>query len=107
MGKSVKYSQEMRERAVRMVRDHEHEYPTRCEATESIAGKFGALQRRCDCRNVRWSDAQHEGEEALLLRKCRGAGATTDLRSHIEYGRARYEARPDVRRSLALGTPRH
>jgi hypothetical protein len=28
-GKIVKYSSEVRERAVRMVRDHEHEYPTR------------------------------------------------------------------------------
>jgi transposase len=41
MGKSAKYSQEVRERAVRMVRDHEHEYPTRWAAVESIAGKIG------------------------------------------------------------------
>ena len=41
MGKSVKYSAEVRERAVRMVRDHEHEYPTRWAAIESIAGKIG------------------------------------------------------------------
>jgi transposase len=41
MGKSVKYSQEVRERAVRMLRDHEHEYPTRWAAAESISGKIG------------------------------------------------------------------
>ncbi len=41
MGKSVKYSTEVRERAVRMLKDHEHEYPTRWAAVESIAGKIG------------------------------------------------------------------
>ena len=41
MGKSVKYSAEVRERAVRMLKDHEHEYPTRWAAVESIAGKIG------------------------------------------------------------------
>jgi transposase len=41
MGNSAKYSQEMRERAVRMLRDREHEYPTRWAAVESIAGKIG------------------------------------------------------------------
>jgi len=41
MGKSVKYSAEVRERAVRMLKDHEHEYPTRWAAVESIAGKMG------------------------------------------------------------------
>jgi transposase len=41
MGKIVKYSSEVRERPVRMVRDHEHEYPTRWAAVQSIAGKIG------------------------------------------------------------------
>jgi transposase len=41
MGKSVKYAPEVRERAVRMLREHEHEYPTRWAAIESIAGKIG------------------------------------------------------------------
>ena len=47
MRKTVKYSTEVRERAVRMVRDHAQEYPTRWAAVESIAGKIGARHRRC------------------------------------------------------------
>lgn len=41
MGKAVKYSAEVRERAVRMFREHEHEHPTRWACIESIAGKIG------------------------------------------------------------------
>ena len=41
MRKSVKYSPEVRERAVRMLNEHEHEYPTRWAAIESITGKIG------------------------------------------------------------------
>jgi len=41
MGKRVQYSPEVRERAVRMLKEHEHEYPTRWAAIESIAGKIG------------------------------------------------------------------
>jgi len=41
MGKRVQYSPEVRERAVRMLNEHEHEYPTRWAAIESIAGKIG------------------------------------------------------------------
>ena len=35
------YSPELRERAVRMVLDHAHEYPSQFAAIRSIAGKLG------------------------------------------------------------------
>ena len=41
MGKSVRFSTEVRERAVRMLREHEHEYASRWAAIVSIAGKIG------------------------------------------------------------------
>jgi transposase len=41
MGKSVRFSAEVRERAVRMLREHEHEYPSRWAAIVSVAGKIG------------------------------------------------------------------
>jgi transposase len=41
MGKSGKYAPEVRERAVRMLKEHEHEYPSRRAAIESIGGKIG------------------------------------------------------------------
>lgn len=36
-----RYPVEVRERAVRMVREHEHEYPSQWKAIESIAKKIG------------------------------------------------------------------
>ncbi|RUQ35588.1 MAG: IS3 family transposase [Candidatus Competibacteraceae bacterium] len=41
MNKSNKYSPEVRERAVRMVQEHRHEYPSHWAAIESIAPKIG------------------------------------------------------------------
>ena len=35
------YPVEVRERAVRMVFDHQHEYPSQWKAIESIAGQLG------------------------------------------------------------------
>jgi transposase len=43
MNKSNKFSPEMRERAVRMVREHRGEYPTLWAAVESIAPKIGCV----------------------------------------------------------------
>jgi transposase-like protein len=41
MGKAIKYAPEVRERAVRLVREHEREYPSEWAAIASIAGKIG------------------------------------------------------------------
>lgn len=42
MGKRPPFPLEVRERAVRMVLEHQHEYPTQWKAIQSIAEKFGA-----------------------------------------------------------------
>ncbi len=41
MGRRSPYPQEVRERAVRMVFEHRHEYESQWAAIASIAGKFG------------------------------------------------------------------
>ncbi len=38
---SKRYSPEVQERAVRLFREHVHEYPSRWAAVQSIAGKIG------------------------------------------------------------------
>lgn len=41
MSKPNKFSPEVRERAVRMLQEHRHEYPSQWSAIESIAPKIG------------------------------------------------------------------
>ena len=41
MSKSIRYSPEVRERAVRMVFEHQREYPSQWQAVVSIADKIG------------------------------------------------------------------
>ena len=43
MNKSPKFSPEVRERAVRMVREHREEYPSLWAAVESLAPKIGCV----------------------------------------------------------------
>jgi transposase len=43
MSKAKKYSPEMRERAVRLVREHRGEYPSPWSTVESIVPKIGCV----------------------------------------------------------------
>ncbi len=55
MGNSVRFSAEVRERAVRMLREHEHEYPSRWAAIVSIPGKIGCTaQTLRTCADRGW-----------------------------------------------------
>ena len=41
MKKATRYPPELRERAIRLVREHRHEHPAEWAAIQSIAGKLG------------------------------------------------------------------
>ncbi|MGQ7249798.1 IS3 family transposase [Halomonas sp. V046] len=64
MTTSKKYSPEVRERAVRMVREHQDEYTSQWAAIESIAGKFGCAPQTL-CNWVRQAE-RDAGERAGL-----------------------------------------
>ena len=46
-GTSRRYSPEVRERAVRLVFEHQHEHESQWAAIVSIAAKIGCSRRRC------------------------------------------------------------
>ena len=73
MSKSNRYSLEVRERAVRMVFEHEHDYPSQWAAIRSIAEKIG-----CTAETLRKWVRQAERDRG------RRAGTTTEERARIK-----------------------
>ena len=73
MGKAIKYAPEVRERAVRLVREHEREYPSQWAAITSIAQKIG-----CSGETLRSWVRQAERDEGLR------PGLTTDEQQRLK-----------------------
>ncbi len=73
MSKSIRYSPEVRERAVRMVFEHQREYPSQWQAVVSIASKIG-----CTAETLRKWVRRAEIDSG------RRAGVTSDERSRIK-----------------------
>lgn len=73
MSKSTRYSPEVRERAVRMVFDHQREYPSQWQAVVSIATKIG-----CTAETLRKWVRRAEIDTG------RGEGVTSDERKRIK-----------------------
>jgi transposase len=73
MDKRGRYSPEVRERAVRLVREHEREYPSQWAAITSIAGKIG-----CTAETLRLWVRQGERDAG------RRPGLTTDEQQRLK-----------------------
>ena len=73
MSKSIRYSPEVRERAVRMVFEHQREYPSQWQAIVSIASKIG-----CTAETLRNWVRRAEVDTG------RRAGVTSDERARIK-----------------------
>lgn len=73
MGKRIRYAQEVKERAVRMVFDHEKDYESRWAAMVSIASKTG-----CTPESLRKWVKQTEIDQGLKN------GITSDERARLK-----------------------
>ncbi len=74
VGKGGRYPAELRERAVRMVLEHEHEYPSQWKAIESIAEKLAVHREtlRVWVRRAEVDDGRRPGvttEERARIRE--------------------------------------
>ena len=73
MGRKSRYSSEVRERSVRMVREHENEHASQWAAISSIAGKIG-----CTAETLRKWVRQAERDEG------RRPGLTSDEKQRLK-----------------------
>ena len=108
MGTQRRYSPEVRERAVRMVREHEREHDSQWAAIRSIAGKIG-----CSAETLRgWV---RQGERDIGQR----AGLTTEEKQRLkelghyrlgvdgDWGRGSHDALQSFKRQNALPANDH